>query len=300
MLQLSKLLILAILMPLTLGCGPISDDEKERPDVGAFQGFSIVISSEHILNAPQVIDPEVLGQLMKLSSFGLERVYLQRVVGQSKEAQQDAKRYLSRLFSDKLQFINVVSKEETSDLIGTAVIHDTSSKTEYFGKPSWYVSPTFALEHQSQSKSVLTYNTSAQSSNTWLQVLFNWLSESNAILHISSANALRDFSNDMPLLNAMSRLLSSGVFARISVNQNDFYFMNETENLVAVLLEQSNKTVFLVLNETNKQHAVPLPFGFMAVAKVTRWQTSEVAFTSFVTSSPLSISPNSLALIIRN
>jgi len=243
-------------------CSPSSESDKSNVNTTATKGFSISLPVHVVLTESNSIKPSALGQLMKLTNFGLKKVFLVT----NGQPWKGATAYLSPMFGSKIKFVQLASNED-----GAALEMPTQA---------------YEITHSQQSH--------------WQKFLFNWLSKNNVVITFSSEDTLSAFTSNIDLLHALQVLLSSAEFQSVDVNKGETYFLDESNLLEGRLLQQTDKqTTLLVLNQTDEIRSLPLPFGFMAVAKVTRWQTGESEFATFVTSTPLTIAPYSIALIIR-
>lgn len=262
MLQNLKWLTTVLFVLLISACNPLSESDKSNVNTTATKGFSIALPVHVVLTKPNSIKPSALGQLMKLTNFGLKKVFLV-TNGQSWKG---ATAYLTPIFGGKVEFVQLANS----------------------GNGAALKMPTQAFEkaHSEQGQ--------------WQRFLFNWLSKNNAVITFANEEALSAFSSSIALMQTLQFLLSSSQFQSVIINKEETYFSGESELLEGKLLQQTDKqTTFMVINQTNDIQPLPLPFGFMAVAKVTRWQTGESEFTTFVTSTPLTVNPHSLAIVIR-
>jgi len=252
----------ALLVLLISACSPSSESDKSDANSAVNKGFSISLPGYVVLNDSNSIKPSALGQLMKLTNFGLKKVFLVT----DGQPWKGATGYLTPIFGNKIEFVQVTQVGKNNALQTQAHIYE------------------------------LTHSQPGQ----WQRFLFNWIASNNAVIAISSEELLDAFAGNIALMQALQFLLSSAQFQSVRINKDETYFLDESKQLEGRLLQQTNdQTAFIVLNQTNSTQTLPLPFGFMAVAKVTRWQTGESQFATFVTSTPLTVNPQSLAIVIR-
>lgn len=81
----------------------------------------------------------------------------------------------------------------------------------------------------------------------------------------------------------------------------DWYAADDAAGVIAYRVSNDRgQTVLVAVNLADRHHELPLPFGFMAVSKITLWASYDPTLRELVTSKPVALPARSAVVVIRN